>query len=58
LRQAGIAFNDRVLDDSKEAQAMFARLKEDSVPVLVSEKGLVVGFNAETYAAVAKDAAH
>ena len=53
LRGAGIAFNDRVIDTTPEAGAMYEKLGETSVPVLVAEDRLIIGFNAADYAALA-----
>lgn len=55
LKLSGIPFNDLILDASPQRQSMFAKLNEDGVPVLVSRTGLVSGFNADAYAALAKD---
>lgn len=49
LRSAGIPFNDRIVDKSKEASDLFAKLNESSVPVLVSKRQLLVGFNSDEY---------
>jgi glutaredoxin len=38
LKQAGIPFNDQIIDESKTAEAAFKQLGEKYVPVLVSEK--------------------
>jgi len=57
LTGAGIAFNERMVDTSKEAEAMYATLHENSVPVLISEKKYIVGFNEKDYAALAAEVA-
>lgn len=49
LKKSGVAFNDQVLDTSKEAAANFNMLNEKAVPVLVSKHKLVVGFKALEY---------
>lgn len=54
LREAGIAFNDRVIDTSSDSQLMFAKLNEVGVPVLVSRTGLIRGFNSAAYDAFSK----
>lgn len=54
LTKAGIPFNDRIVDQSKEANALYAKLHENSVPVLVSEKKLIVGFNEDEYRELVK----
>lgn len=56
LRKAGIAFNDQILDDSREAQSMYAKLNENSVPVLVSAHSMLVGFDSKQYAALIESA--
>jgi glutaredoxin len=57
LTQAGIAFNDRIIDTSADSRAMFARLNEDGVPVLVSRTSLISGFNQEAYDELARASA-
>ncbi|MES2318541.1 MAG: glutaredoxin family protein [Pseudomonadota bacterium] len=54
LKKEGIPFNDRVVDTSKEANALFAQLNEGGVPVLVSEKKLISGFAEKEYGELAK----
>ncbi|HEU4776618.1 MAG TPA: glutaredoxin family protein [Telluria sp.] len=54
LSASGIAFNDRVINTTPEAAAMYEQLGENSVPVLVAQDRLIVGFNAADYAALAK----
>ena len=49
LRQAGIAFNDVVIDKSKAAEDNFRKLEQNGVPVLVSDKQLVLGFDAKAF---------
>jgi glutaredoxin len=53
LSKAGIAYNDRIVDTSKEAEAMYAKLHENGVPLLVSDKKLIIGFHEEDYTALA-----
>jgi glutaredoxin len=50
LKQAGIAFNDQLIDQSKVAAAAYAKLNEAYVPVLVSKHELIVGFKEREYA--------
>jgi glutaredoxin len=50
LHEAGIPFNDMVIDKSEAANKAFRQLKENAVPVLVSADRLVVGFNQKAYA--------
>ena len=50
LEQAGIPFNDQIVDQSKAAAAAFKQLGEKYVPVLVAEKKMVVGFDKKAYA--------
>jgi glutaredoxin 3 len=54
LKQAGIGFNDRIIDASEDSRAMFAKLDEDGVPVLVSRSGLISGFNQAAYDELAR----
>jgi glutaredoxin len=49
LIKAGIPFNDLIVDTSPTASAMFDRLSEKSVPVLVTRDKLIVGFNPAEY---------
>lgn len=53
LTKANIPFNDRIVDVSKDAEALYTKLNMNSVPVLVSENKLIVGFNEKDYAALA-----
>lgn len=54
LKKNAIAYNDQVLDKSKEAEAKFKLLNEKAVPVIVSADKLLVGFNEEEYAQLIK----
>lgn len=54
LTKAGIPFNDMVVDKSKRANDLFAKLNERAVPVLVSDKKLIVGFAESEYGELAK----
>lgn len=49
LNEAGIPFNDLVIDKSKVAEQAYKTLGEKAVPVFVSENKLIVGFNKEAY---------
>lgn len=49
LHESGTPFNDQLIDQSERAKKMYARLGESAVPILVSEKKLMVGFNPEAY---------
>lgn len=49
LNEAGISFNDLVVDKSKVAEAAYKTLGEKAVPVFVSENKLIVGFDKEAY---------
>nr|WP_295785339.1 glutaredoxin domain-containing protein [Rhodoferax sp.] len=49
LKRSGVAFNDQVVDQSKTVEDAFRQLNEKSVPVLVSEHKLVVGFKEKEY---------
>lgn len=49
LDKAGIPFNDLLVDESKEASKRYSELGQEGVPVLVSGKELVVGFNEKAY---------
>lgn len=49
LHETGAPFNDQLIDKSERAERMYERLGESAVPVLVSEKKLIVGFNPEAY---------
>ena len=57
LTQTGIAFNDRIIDTSADSRAMFAKLNENGVPVLVSRTGLISGFNKAAYDELARSSA-
>ncbi|MBC3911301.1 glutaredoxin family protein [Undibacterium umbellatum] len=54
LKQAGIPFNDLILDQSKAATESYKQLGETGVPVLISENRMLVGFSSEGYAALVK----
>ena len=54
LKQAGIPFNDLVLDKSPEAANSYKKLGEQAVPVLVNENRMLVGFKPEAYAEMIK----
>ncbi len=54
LVRANIPFNDRILEDSPDAEKKFQSLNQDGVPVLVSRSGLVSGFNAAAFVELAK----
>lgn len=56
LNSAGIPFNDRMIDKSKEAEMLYAKLEENAVPVLVSDNKLIVGFHEKDYAALTNSA--
>lgn len=49
LRNAGVPFNDQLVDKSPEVSAMFEKLNENSVPVLVTGSGMIVGFHVKAY---------
>jgi glutaredoxin len=49
LKKNGVNFNDLVIDQSESAEAAFKLLEQRGVPVLVSEKHLIEGFNAAVY---------
>ena len=49
LTEAGIPFNDLVVDKSKVANEAFKTLNEKAVPVFLNGKSLVIGFNKEAY---------
>lgn len=49
LYQAGIPFNDQVIDQSKNAAVAFKQLKQAGVPVLISADRLVAGFDQDAY---------
>lgn len=49
LRRAGIGFNDLIVDQSSSATEKFMKLDKNSVPVLVSEKNIIVGFSASEF---------
>lgn len=49
LQKSGIPFNDLVIDRSESAAKSFKQLKESAVPVLVSAKLIVVGFDQKAY---------
>ncbi len=49
LTEAGIPFNDLVVDKSKVANEAFKTLNEKAVPVFLNGQSLVVGFNKEAY---------
>jgi glutaredoxin len=53
LNKAGISYNDRIVDTSKEAEAMYTKLQESGVPILVSDKKLVIGFHEDDYTTLA-----
>ncbi|MFZ6846153.1 glutaredoxin family protein [Undibacterium sp. RuTC16W] len=55
LKQAGIAFNDVLIDESKEAALSFKQLHEGGVPVLVSQNKMVVGFDENAYDEIIKN---
>ncbi|HTD05972.1 glutaredoxin family protein [Undibacterium sp.] len=54
LRQAGVPFNDSIIDQSSEAAKLYQQLGEQAVPVLVSENKIFVGFNPARYAEMVK----
>ncbi len=54
LKEAGIPFNDLVVDKSKIAQDAFKTLGEKAVPVFLNEKTLIVGFDKESYLKLAQ----
>jgi glutaredoxin 3 len=49
LNEAGIPFNDLVVDKSKVAEVAYKTLGEKAVPVFVSADKLIVGFDKEAY---------
>jgi glutaredoxin len=49
LKQAGIAFNDVMIDQSPAARDAYRQLNQGGVPVLVAENKLVVGFSQAVY---------
>jgi glutaredoxin 3 len=49
LKQAGIEFNDLMIDRSNEAAKLYQQLGEKAVPVLVSDKQMLVGFSSASY---------
>lgn len=53
LRQAGVPFNDRVLETSESAKKDYAELGFSSVPLLVSVDTLVIGFDRIQYSSLA-----
>ncbi len=53
LIHAGIPFNDRIVDKSIEARDLFSKLNESGVPVLISDKKLVIGFIENEYSELA-----
>lgn len=54
LRSSQIPFNDQLIDKSTEAKKMYAMLGENSVPVLVAEDKMLVGFNSKAYSEMAE----
>jgi glutaredoxin 3 len=54
LKQAGIPFNDQIVDQSKTAETAYKQLNEKAVPILVSETKLIVGFNEDLYSELGK----
>ncbi|GGC78942.1 glutaredoxin domain-containing protein [Undibacterium terreum] len=50
LEQAGVPYNDQIIDESKSAEESFKTLGEKYVPVLVSSTELVVEFDQKAYA--------
>lgn len=56
LNSKGISFNDRVIDEPGNADALYKKLGEKYVPILVSETGLVVGFDEEKYDSLSRKA--
>lgn len=55
LKQAGVDFNDLVLDQTPSLHERFKQLNEKGVPVLVSDHKLVVGFDANVYTEIIKN---
>lgn len=53
LNSAGIAFNDRVLEQSPEAEKLYERLGQRGVPILVANNRILVGFNGPAYTKLA-----
>lgn len=49
LKAAGVEYSDQNLESSTEAERLYSQLGEERVPILVSRKRLVVGFNPEAY---------
>ncbi|MBC3920204.1 glutaredoxin family protein [Undibacterium sp. CY18W] len=49
LKQAGIEFNDVMIDKSGDAAKLYQQLGEKAVPILVSEKKMLVGFSPGRY---------
>lgn len=58
LKQAGIAYNDILIDQSADAMTSFKKLKQEGVPVLVSKNKLVTGFDEKAYDALIKNQAN
>jgi glutaredoxin len=49
LKNAGIEYNDEVIDSSKDAEKRFMTLNKEAVPVLVTASGMVEGFSAPDF---------
>lgn len=52
LTRTGVPFNDRVIDASPAAAALYGQLGENSVPLLVAADRMIIGFNQQEYAAL------
>lgn len=55
LRQAGIEFNDLIIDRSGNAAKLYQQLGEKAVPVLVSDSKMLVGFSPARYEEMLKE---
>ncbi|MFG6447594.1 glutaredoxin family protein [Roseateles sp. BYS180W] len=49
LKNAGIPFNDLLIDAVPELRTEWASLQQDSVPVLLSKNTMLVGYREEQY---------
>jgi glutaredoxin len=54
LKQAGIPYNDLIIDQSEAAKVAYLQLGEKAVPILLSADKLIVGYSRTAYAEMAE----
>lgn len=58
LHKAGVEFQDVLIDKSKDNERQFAALDQKAVPVLVTANEMVVGFDADDFEEIIKNASN